>query len=91
MPWGSTRAAKMEKPRKRLTGIDSVYLYQETPTAHMHTLKISILKPAESVPTLEEIKKHFASTIHRFPALRWRLMPVPFGLSLLAIVRRASL
>jgi WS/DGAT/MGAT family acyltransferase len=65
---------------RRLTGIDSVYLYQETPTAHMHTLKISILKPAESVPNLEQIKQHFAATMHRFPALRWRIVPVPFGL-----------
>lgn len=65
---------------KRLTGIDSVYLYQETPTAHMHTLKISILKPTDSVLDLELIKEHFTATMHRIPALRWRIVQVPFGL-----------
>ena len=69
-----------EKYVKRLTGIDSVYLYQETPTAHMHTLKISILKLTDSGVDLERIKLHFAETMHRFPALRWRILPVPFGL-----------
>jgi diacylglycerol O-acyltransferase len=65
---------------KRLTGIDSVYLYQETPTSTMHTLKISILKLAGPAPMLEQVKEHFAATMHRIPALRWRIVPVPFGL-----------
>src|SRR5947209_3631419 len=31
---------------ERLTGIDAGFLYMETPTLHMHTLKISIVDPA---------------------------------------------
>ena len=31
---------------QRLTAFDAGFLYMETPTLHMHTLKISILDPS---------------------------------------------
>lgn len=63
----------------RLSGSDAVFLYGETPTTPMHTLKISIFKP-DATPSLDDIKAHFRSTIHRIPALRWRIMPIPLAL-----------
>ena len=63
----------------RLTGNDAVFLYSETPTTPMHTLKISIFKE-DHVPSLEEAKQAFLSVIHRIPALRWRILPIPFSL-----------
>ena len=32
---------------ERMDGADAGFLYLETPTMHMHTLKIAILEPAE--------------------------------------------
>lgn len=63
----------------RLYGSDAVFLYSETPTTPMHTLKISIFKP-DHAPSFDEIKQHFNSVIHRIPALRWRILPIPFAL-----------
>jgi diacylglycerol O-acyltransferase len=31
---------------ERLTGLDAGFLYMETPTQHMHTLKIALLDPS---------------------------------------------
>lgn len=65
---------------QRLRGGDAVYLYQETPSAPQHTLKISILRSKNPSADRELVKHFFQATIHRIPALRWRIMPVPLGL-----------
>lgn len=65
---------------QRLKGGDAVYLYQETPAAPQHTLKISIMRVKDAAPDRERVKAMFRATIHRIPALRWRILPVPFGL-----------
>ncbi|MGI9288391.1 MAG: WS/DGAT/MGAT family O-acyltransferase [Pseudomonadales bacterium] len=64
----------------RLTGNDANFLYQETPTTPQHTLKISVLKLKNREFDLDVVKQQFLATIHRIPALRWRIVPVPFGL-----------
>ncbi|MGI9285728.1 MAG: wax ester/triacylglycerol synthase domain-containing protein, partial [Pseudomonadales bacterium] len=64
---------------RRLSGNDAVFIYSETPTTPMHTLKISIFHPDERT-SLAAAKQHFMSVIHRIPALRWRIVPIPFGL-----------
>ena len=65
---------------QRLTGNDANFLYQETPTTPQHTLKISVLDLKDNEFDLETVKQQFMATIHRIPALRWRMVPVPFGL-----------
>jgi WS/DGAT/MGAT family acyltransferase len=65
---------------QRLKGGDAVYLYQETPAAPQHTLKISIMRSKSPPADRERVKRSFSATIHRIPALRWRIVPVPFGL-----------
>ena len=65
---------------QRLKGGDAVYLYQETPSAPQHTLKVSIMRPLHPHADKERAKQFFLATIHRVPALRWRIVPVPFGL-----------
>ena len=65
---------------QRLKGGDAVYLYQETPSAPQHTLKISIMRSKHPQGEREQVKRFFRATIHRIPALRWRILPVPFGL-----------
>jgi WS/DGAT/MGAT family acyltransferase len=66
---------------ERLTGLDAGFLYMETPTQHMHTLKISILDPS-TVPggyRFEQVKEVLAERLHLLPPFRRRLVEVPFN------------
>src|ERR1039458_2927804 len=64
-----------------MTGLDAKFLYSETPTAHMHTVKVvvsdvSALKGEFSFDTLIEI---LADQLVRLPPFRRRVVPVPWG------------
>jgi WS/DGAT/MGAT family acyltransferase len=66
-----------------LTGLDARFLYSETPTAHMHTIKVVIVDvSARSEPLDREL---FASILEqgldRMPILRRRAVPAPWGIS----------
>ena len=67
---------------ERLPGIDAGYLYMETPTVHMHTLKVALLDPS-TVPggyTFERFKEEMVKRLHLLPPFRRRLVDIPFGL-----------
>lgn len=67
---------------ERMRGIDAGYLYMETPTVHMHTLKVGVLDPS-SVPggyTFERFKDELGARLHLLPPFRRRIVPVPLGL-----------
>jgi diacylglycerol O-acyltransferase / wax synthase len=67
---------------ERLTGLDAGYLYMETPTLHMHTLKIAVLDPS-TVPggySFPRVKEELGRRLHLLPPFRRRLVEVPFGL-----------
>src|SRR5262245_12783704 len=67
---------------QRLSGLDAGFLYMETPTLHMHTLKISIVDPA-TVPggySFAKVKEILAERLHLLPLFRRRIVEVPFGL-----------
>src|SRR5206468_707005 len=67
---------------ERLTGLDAGFLYMETPTQHMHTLKIAILDPS-TVPggySFQGVKEVLAERLHLLPPFRRRLVEVPFNL-----------
>src|SRR6476661_4674807 len=67
---------------ERLPGIDAGYLYMETPTVHMHTLKVALLDPSP-VPggyTFERFKEEMVKRLHLLPPFRRRLVDIPFGL-----------
>ncbi|MET0998529.1 MAG: wax ester/triacylglycerol synthase domain-containing protein, partial [Marmoricola sp.] len=62
-----------------MEGVDAGYLYMETPTMHMHTLKIAIMQPAQpfEFPRLvEEVTARLAE----LPPLRRRVLPPPLRL-----------
>jgi diacylglycerol O-acyltransferase len=67
---------------RRLRGVDSYVWYNETPTNHMHTLKVAILDPAgASVPySAERFTGDLNDQLHRIPSFRWRLVETPLGL-----------
>lgn len=67
---------------ERLSGLDAGFLYMETPTLHMHTLKIGIVDPA-SAPggySFDRFKEVLAARLHLLPPFRRRLLPVPLSL-----------
>jgi diacylglycerol O-acyltransferase len=67
---------------ERLSGIDAGFLYMETPTLHMHTLKISIVDPA-TVPggySFARVGEVLGERLHLLPPFRRRLVEVPGGL-----------
>ena len=68
---------------QRLTGLDAGYLYMETPTLHMHTLKVSVLDPS-TVPggySFSQVREELGRRLHLLPPFRRRLVEVPFGLN----------
>ena len=73
-----------EDPRyagvERMAGVDAGYLYMETPSMHMHTLKIAVIEPKETF-TLERFEEVLAERLDRLPPLQRRAVPVPYGLN----------
>jgi diacylglycerol O-acyltransferase / wax synthase len=67
---------------QRLTGLDAGFLYMETPSQHLHTLKIAILDPS-TVPggyAFDRVKEVLAERLHLLPPFRRRLVEVPLAL-----------
>ena len=58
---------------ERLSGLDANFLYNETPTEHMHTLKLAVLDPPEGdeLPW-ELIRGEIASRMLTWPAFHRR-------------------
>ena len=67
---------------RRLSGMDTAFLYLETPTTHMQVQAVMVLDPS-TVPggySFEKIKAHLASRLPLLPEFRRRLAFVPFDL-----------
>jgi diacylglycerol O-acyltransferase len=65
---------------QRLTGIDATFLYMETPTTHMHTIKVAVLQPAPEVAwSIERVKSDLRARLHLLPPFRRSVVAVPFG------------
>ena len=67
---------------ERMTGMDAGFLYMETPTIHMHTIKAAIIDPA-TVPggyTFERFREVLGERLHLLPPFRRRVVDVPLGL-----------
>ncbi len=67
---------------EELTGLDARFLYSETPTAHMHTLKIAVVDLAQRPAPLthDDFVAIMADRLDRLPTLRRRAVPIPYGL-----------
>lgn len=65
-----------------MAGLDAKFLYSETPTAHMHTVKVAIsnVAGAEGGLTYERFIEVLESQLDRLPPFRRRVVPVPWGL-----------
>lgn len=64
---------------ERLPGVDAGFLYMETPTLHMHTLKIALVD-VSTVPggySFERFQEELAARLHLLPPFRRRVVQVP--------------
>jgi diacylglycerol O-acyltransferase len=67
---------------ERLTGLDASFLYNETPTLHMHTLKYTVLD-VSGVPggyDFDRFRQELERRLHLLPPFRRRIVEVPGGL-----------
>ncbi len=65
---------------QRLSGLDAGFLYMETPTQHLHTLKIAVLDTS-TVPggySFERVKEVLGDRLHLLP-FRRRVVEMPLG------------
>ena len=67
---------------RRLAGVDALFLYNETPTQHMHTLKVGIIDPSGNPEgySFEHEKEKLAARLHLVPPFRWKVVPTPLAL-----------
>jgi WS/DGAT/MGAT family acyltransferase len=67
---------------RRLNGQDDGFLLLELPEQPMQTMVLAIVRPGSPGPVrVEDVVRHMAARLHELPAFRWRVVPVPLGLS----------
>ena len=68
---------------KHLSGLDSTFLYLETPETPMHVggLNLFELPPGHSGDFYEDVKAHVASRMHLAPVFTRKLALMPFELA----------
>ena len=64
----------------RLSGLDAVWLYLETATAHMHVGSVLVLDPSDAPEPLtrDRALEYIEQRLHLAPAFRRRVASVPF-------------
>ena len=67
---------------ERMTGLDAGFLYMETPTLHMHTLKIGVIDPVNVAGgySFERFKEELGKRLHLLPPFRRRVVDLPRGI-----------
>jgi diacylglycerol O-acyltransferase len=65
-----------------MSGLDAKFLYSETPTAHMHTIKVAVsdLSDLEGGFSFAAMTEVLGQLLVRLPPFRRRVVPVPLGL-----------
>ena len=65
-----------------MTGLDAKFLYSETPTTHMHTIKVVVsdVSAVEGGFSYEALTEVLRQLLVRLPPFRRRVVPVPWGL-----------
>lgn len=69
---------------RRLTGFDASFLYSESPTVSMHTLKVAVVVPPPGLSPegrFARFHEELAQLLDRLPAFRRRVVEVPLGLN----------
>jgi diacylglycerol O-acyltransferase len=68
---------------QRLSGLDAMFLYLETPSNHMHVTGVFLLDPSEAPDgfSFDQVRDMVGGRLHRAPPFRRRLVEVPFRLA----------
>ena len=64
----------------RMRGADASFLYMATPSVHMHTLKIAVIEEHRDL-NFDNLVTGTLARLRRMPALRRRVVPVPWALN----------
>ena len=66
---------------RRLTAADAMFLYNELPSQHMHTLKLAIFDHSKAPGgySFESQKRKLAARLDLLPPLRWRTVNTPLA------------
>jgi WS/DGAT/MGAT family acyltransferase len=64
----------------RLSGADSLFVFNETPACHQHTLKIAVVDPAgaDTPVGYHALREQIREALPLLEPFRWRLVRVPF-------------
>jgi diacylglycerol O-acyltransferase len=67
---------------RRLTGADSMFVFNETRTCHQHTLKIAVVDPAGADTPVDynALREQISEALSLLEPFRWRLVRVPFDI-----------
>src|SRR4051794_35661723 len=65
---------------QRMEGVDAGYLYMETPTMHMHTVKVAILERPGGID-IDSFSEEVLARLDRLPPFGRRVVNVPFRLN----------
>ena len=65
---------------ERMEGVDAGYLYLETPTMHMHTLKLALIRPPAAFD-FAAFTDQLLGRLDRLPPFQRRILPVPASLN----------
>jgi diacylglycerol O-acyltransferase len=67
---------------ERMTGMDAGFLYMETPSLHMHTLKIGVIDPTNVAGgySFDRFRDELSMRLHLLPPFRRRIVEVPRGI-----------
>lgn len=67
----------------QLSGLDSLFLYAESPAMHMHVVLVAILDPTDVAEPLDihRLRKLVGERVHLVPPFTRKLAPVPFGIT----------
>jgi WS/DGAT/MGAT family acyltransferase len=66
---------------KRLSLLDALFLYMETPETPMHVASVTVFKPSSPRDDFfARFREHVAARLDLLPAYRRRLEPTPFGI-----------
>ena len=67
---------------ERMVGLDAKFLYSETPSTHMHTLKVAVfdMTALGGGYSYGQVLELFGRRLDRLPPFRRRAVPVPLGL-----------
>ena len=65
---------------QRLSGLDAMFFYLETPSAHMHVTGVYLLEPGDGGLSFESVRELVSSRLGLAAPFRRRIVEVPFRL-----------